>query len=143
MAMTYGTKSHPPRREQNRRQSSAGWGALARLVTAAALFLVCFVGKTQFPQQTAVYQQYLSDALTGSTDFQAAFSALGEELAQGVDPLEAVGDWCVAVFAPVETAVDETMPAAAETILEEEVQFFLAWDGDIEVLCAHLLPVER
>ncbi|MCD8189935.1 MAG: hypothetical protein LUD78_06895 [Clostridiales bacterium] len=142
MAMTYGTKRRPPRREHKRRRSSGGWGALARLVTAATLFLVCFVGKTRFPQQTAVYQEYLSDALTGTTDFRAAFSALGEELAQGGDPLEAVGDWCVAVFAPAETTVDETLPTAAEAILEEEVQFFLTWDGDVEVLCAHLLPGE-
>ncbi|MCD8050194.1 MAG: hypothetical protein LUE89_00745 [Clostridiales bacterium] len=142
MAMTYGTKNRPPRREQNRRHSNAGWGALARLLTAAGLFLLCFVGKTQFPQQTAVYQQYLTEALTGSTDFQAAFSTLGENLAQGGDPLEAVGDWCVAVFAPAETAVDETLPAAANVLLSEEVRFFLTWDGDAAALCAHLLPVE-
>ncbi len=142
MAMTYGTKNRPPRREQGRRRSPAGRGALARLLTAVLLFLVCFVGKTRFSQQTAVYQQYLSDALTGTTDFQAAFSNLGAELAQGSDPLEAVGDWCVAVFAPAETAVDETLPAAANILLSEEVQFFLTWDGDAAALCAHLLPVE-
>ncbi|MCD8146164.1 MAG: hypothetical protein LUD84_02595 [Clostridiales bacterium] len=140
MVRTYGTKGHPPQRERNRRRSSAGWGALARLLTAVGLFLVCFVGKTRFPQQTAAYQQYLTEALTGSTDFRAAFSALGENLAQGGDPLEAVGDWCVAVFAPAETAVDETLPTAAEAILAEEVAFFLTWDGDAETLCAHLLP---
>ncbi len=143
MAMTYGTKNRPPRRERNRRRSPTGLGALAQLLAAVGLFLVCFVGKTQFPQQTAVYQQYLTAALTGTTDFQAAFSALGEELAQGGDPLEAVGDWCVAVFAPAETAVDETLPAAANVLLSEEVQFFLTWDGDAAALCAHLLPIEE
>lgn len=138
MAMTYGTSGSSPRRE--RRRSSAGRGALARLVAAVLLFLVCFVGKTRFPQQTAAYQQQLADVLTASTDFRAAFSTLGEELARGGDPLEAVGDWCVAVFAPAETATDETLPTAAASLLGDEVQFFLTWDGDVEVLRAHPLP---
>lgn len=139
--MTYGSRSSTRRTDKGRRQKpNWGNGSLRRLAAAVALFLLCFVGKTRFPVQTEPYWGKLAAMLSSSTDFHSAFTDLGQDLSQGSAMLEAVGDWCMAVFAPGEITLEKGVPVEVETMRRQEQDYFVNWDGDAEELCAHLLP---
>lgn len=139
--MTYGSRGSARRTDKGRRKESDwGSGSLRRLAAAIVLFLLCFVGKTKFPAQTEPYWGKLAATLSSSTDFRSAFTDLGQELSQGNDMLEAVGDWCVAVFAPGEIQLQQGLPPGAETMWQQEQDYFIHWDGDAAELRAHLLP---
>lgn len=74
--------------------------ALLRLAAACVLFLLCLGAKVCFPAESMPYRQRLSSLLSSSTDFRSAFAQLGEHLEHKEEIAEAVGDWCVTVFAP-------------------------------------------
>lgn len=101
MSQNYRSAHQPPRN-----------GSLLRLTAAALLFLTCLGLKTCFPSETAEVRQQLSSLLSASTDFQAAFSSLGERLDSGEDVMAAVGDWCVTVFAPQPITMEDASSSA-------------------------------
>lgn len=79
---------------------------LGQLGVSLALFLAVFLGRGIFPDQTA----RLGEQLRQDMDFSAAFSALGQAVSEGTSVSEAVGDWCVAVFAGTGLEVSSAPP---------------------------------
>lgn len=90
---------------------------LGQLGISLALFLAVFLGRGIFPDQMV----QLGEQLRYNMDFSSAFSELGQAVSTGTSVSEAVGDWCVAVFAGtrLETSVSLTKP---ESWVEREVQ---------------------
>lgn len=137
---TAGTKRGS--RDQNR-LSAKERVRLAQLCVCLVLFLAVFVGKGAFPQQLAKLQGKLVSALTADTDFQAAFSRLGESL-RGEDGsvLGELGDFCVEVFgiqpAPEDGALEEE--AAAQPQRE---QAFLNTGAAPADLAVHYLRLDE
>lgn len=81
---------------------------LGQLGISLVLFLAVFLGRGIFPGQVAL----LGEQLRQDMDFSAAFAELGRAVSTGATVSEAVGDWCVAVFAgtELETEVSSTPP---------------------------------
>lgn len=103
------------RRIAVKKTTGASSGPLTRLLIAAVLFAACLLGRVCFPAQTEEYRERLKCMLVGDTDVQAAFLQLGEQLEEGQHTLEAVGDWCTAVFAPDEVTLTENLSGEHES----------------------------
>lgn len=133
-------RKYLPERSGKAKKRTRWDSSFSRLTAAVLLFLICFAGKLQFPEQTEPYRQRLALMLSSSTDFGAAFTDLGEDLSQGNDILAAVGDWCVTVFAPAEVSLDATSQEELDALRQQEAAFLTSWDGDLKALEQHLLP---
>ena len=81
---------------------------LSRQLIAALLLVGLWVtAGTLSPEAASQWGQRINALLGQSWDVTAAFSQLGEQLQQGEDPLESVGDWCVSVFLPQEITLTD------------------------------------
>lgn len=73
---------------------------LLELISALALFALWLALCRGMPEQAAQWRDALSSLLTGTQDLWAACRQLGEDLAQGEEPADALSDWCAQVFLP-------------------------------------------
>lgn len=81
-------------------------------------------------------------ALIGSnTDFRAAFSDLGESLAEQDSVLGDIGEFCIQVFGSGQDSGGEASPALAGGV--EEESRFLNSRPDMAELTAHYLRLDR
>lgn len=130
-------------RRNPRRLSPKERVRLGQLCVCLVLFLAVFVGKGAFPQQLAKLQGKLVSALTADTDFQAAFSRLGESL-RGEDGsvLGELGDFCVEVFGIQSAAEDGDLEEEAASQAQRE-QAFLNTGANPADLAAHYLRLDE
>jgi hypothetical protein len=113
--MKYGSQQRIKKGDRRKNQPHKEGGGGLRLLIAALVFTLCLVGRMNYPAETEQYRQKLAELLSSSTDFQGAFRRLGKELSQGDDMLEAVGDWCISVFAPEDITLEDTSAEEADT----------------------------
>lgn len=118
MQTTYGrggTKRRDRERKENgdRRQ-------LRQLIVCLLVFLGVFIGKGIWPSQVARTGKQLLEVIRANTDFRAAFAGLGQALSEQESVLGELGDFCVAVFAPEEAAVDSSAVQVMGPETEEE-----------------------
>ena len=71
---------------------------LTQLAACLILFLTVFLGKGIFPNQLMQVQEQLRSILMVDTNFQDAFSNLGQSLSQQGTIWEELGNFCVEVF---------------------------------------------
>ena len=64
---------------------------LMQLVVCLALFFAVFFGKGIFPERMSELRVQLLSAIRQDTDFEAAFSALGQAVSEGEPVTEALG----------------------------------------------------
>lgn len=83
---------------------------LLQLVSALVLFVLWLGLCWGMPTQAAQWRETLSGLLTGTQDLWTACCQLGEDLAQGEAPADALEDWCVQVFLPDSLQPEETDP---------------------------------
>lgn len=91
----------PPRRDRTTRR------LLTQLGVVLALLALWTGACWALPEQTGQWKEALSQLLTQSTDWGEACHQLGEDLAQGEAPLDALEDWCVQVFLPAGLSLPE------------------------------------
>lgn len=87
-------RKEPPKRDRLTRRLAL---QLAAALAAFGLWLGLCRG---FPDQAGQWRETLSHLLTGTQDLWSACRQLGEDLAQGEKPAEALEDWCAQVFLP-------------------------------------------
>lgn len=73
---------------------------LLQLAVALAAFGLWLGLCRGMPDQAGPWRETLSQLLTGTQDLWAACRQLGEDLAQGEEPTDALEDWCAQVFLP-------------------------------------------
>lgn len=64
---------------------------LLQLVVCLALFFAVFLGKGIFPERMSELREQILSAIRQDTDFQAAFSALGQAVSEGEPVTDALG----------------------------------------------------
>ena len=136
----YGRRKDEGTRRQERTR-------LIQLLVCLVLFLVVFVGNGAFPQRLGEVRSALLDTLTADTDFRAAFSRIGESLAEENTFLGTLGDFCVEVFGPSQPQEEEQEISSEPelTSLMTEERAFLSGEPDSQSRSEHYLEgaVER
>lgn len=136
-----------------RRRESSGQEQLRllQLVVCLALFLAVFLWKGVFPQKLGQVRDDLLTLITADLDIQGALTELGESLAGEGTVLSDLGEFCVEVFGPGETAepaanTAEPAPAVpppqAEGALEDELRF-LSQKTDTSARINHYAELAR
>lgn len=128
-----------------RTQGGAEQIRLLQLLICLVLFLTVFIGKGIFPTKLLQVRDDILAVLSSDTDFQAAFSKLGESLgAEEEGLLGKLGNFCVEVFGGTEAVQEET----AETLIPRltsltvaESQFF-STNPSAQELSAHYFTSE-
>ena len=86
---------------------------LVQLLACLALFLTVFIGKGVFPQRLDQLGEDILALIGSNTDFRAAFSDLGESLAEQDSVLGDIGEFCIQVFGSGQDSGGEASPALA------------------------------
>ena len=110
---------------------------LVQLLACLALFLTVFIGKGVFPQRLDQLGEDILALIGSNTDFRAAFSDLGESLAEQDSVLGDIGEFCIQVFGSGQDSGGEASPALAGGV--EEESRFLNSRPDMAELTAHYL----
>ncbi len=71
---------------------------LVQLTVCVGLFVSVYVSKEVFPHKLQRLSENVSQLVGTTTDFQAAFSQLGEGLINGESVIGELGDFCIEVF---------------------------------------------
>lgn len=100
---------------------------ITQLVVCLALFLAVFIGKGVFPEKLAEVREELLGLLRSDTDFQAAFSQVGDSISQGEPVLATLEGLWVDVLGEEETA-----PASAQSMLDGVQVSYLSGFGQKE-----------
>ena len=114
---------------------------LVQLLACLALFLTVFIGKGVFPQRLDQLGEDILALIGSNTDFRAAFSDLGESLAEQDSVLGDIGEFCIQVFGSGQDSGGEASPALAGGV--EEESRFLNSRPDMAELTAHYLRLDR
>lgn len=114
---------------------------LVQLLACLALFLTVFIGKGVFPQRLDQLGEDILALIGSNTDFRAAFSDLGESLAEQDSLLGDIGEFCIQVFGSGQDSGGEASPALAGGV--EEESRFLNSRPDMAELTAHYLRLDR
>lgn len=82
-------------------------------LTAVLIVFALWLGLCRgVPAKAAQWREALSELLTSTQDLWDACRQLGEDLAQGEAPANALGDWCTQVFLPA--SLQQEPPLSAE-----------------------------
>ena len=100
-----------------------------------------FIGKGVFPQRLDQLGEDILALIGSNTDFRAAFSDLGESLAEQDSVLGDIGEFCIQVFGSGQDSGGEASPALAGGV--EEESRFLNSRPDMAELTAHYLRLDR
>ena len=125
-------RGRAPRRQERMR--------LRQILVCLAVFLAVFIGRGVFPGRLLQLRDNLLTLITADTDFQSAFSSLGES-AEEDSLLDQLGDFCVQVFGAAEADPGQSAPQAAPrlTSLLDQEQRFLSGSPDGRTLAGHIL----
>lgn len=100
---------------------------ITQLVVCLALFLAVFIGKGIFPEKLAEIRTELLSLLRSDTDFQAAFSRMGDSISQGEPVLATLEGLWVDVLGE-----GEQTPAEVQGVLDSVQVRFLSGFGQKE-----------
>ena len=112
---------------------------LLQLLVCLAVFLVVFIGRGVFPERLLLVRDNLLSLISSDADFQAAFSDLGESMAQEESLLDQLGEFCIQVFGAAEEETEQAPVQAVPklTSLLDQEQQFLSEAPDQETLAGH------
>lgn len=131
----------PGRRARGRASQGTERTRLLQLIVCLVLFLAVFIGKGVFPTKLMQIRDDILAMISTNTDFQGAFSQLGEALGGEGSVLGQLGDFCVEVFGaggPDEGAAGtQTTPELASMLKKESD--FLGRSPDRQTLASHFL----
>ena len=114
MQTTYGTRGRKGRRHAAEQAKQTQKRQLLQMLFCLSVFLVVFIGKGVWPAKVAQTGAQLLQVIRTNTDFRAAFADLGAALSRQESMLGEIGDFCVSVFAPVQS------PAVQEPVIRSE-----------------------
>ena len=96
---------------------------LLQLGVCMALFLTVFVGRGVFPDQMEAVRGELLAVIRSDTDFETAFSHLGQAVEAGVPAGEALSNLWADVFAPAEEGTAYVLPEEGTPLYQSERAF--------------------
>ena len=113
--MERATVNTTPRRSGTEKNSGRGEARLMnQLLVSVVLFLAVCFGRSAYPEQLGALRGELLDMMTGSTDFRAAFTQLGESMRDRTDVLDELNGFCAEVFGPGSLSIPTLPEAPAE-----------------------------
>lgn len=127
------------RRTQKKQSHRQEQVRLFQLLICLALFLAVFIGKGVFPSKLLQVRDNILSMISSDTDFQAAFSELGESLSGEGTVFGKLEDFCVEVFGGGEDSSQKlsVQPEPQMTSLLQTESQFLSKNSDSQALSDH------